>query len=726
VSELAIARRPAARSGGPRHAAPRSGGAKPKDGRGFRLDIQGLRAIAVTLVVIYHISPTALPGGFVGVDVFFVISGYLITGHLWRGYAGSGKVALVDFWGRRARRLVPAAAVVLTATWLMSLLVEHAIRLPDIARQILASALYYQNWQLAGNAVNYLKSADSASPVQHFWSLSVEEQFYLLWPLLFVLAALLTRRREQARRAVVWVLAATLVLASLAYSVYDTRVDPSAAYFVTTTRVWQLGLGGLLAIAPARITRPLARQGWLAWLGLAAVIASAFAFTGASPFPGWIALLPAGGAAAMIAAGSAAGRHGPAWFTSARPMVFLGGISYSLYLWHWPVISLCTAWTGKAPDIVTGPLIIAVAVLLAWLTKIGVEDPVRLARALAGHGWRSVSTALAAAVPVALAASYLASIPAPSTGLLPPGYPGAAALAGLARDVPVKPVRPAPQATSVPGYWAQGCLGTQHAVAETVCTFGDTTHPRLTVALVGDSVAGNWWEALSVIAQQEHWKLVTDLHANCAWTATLMNDPDNGTPYTTCHQWGASVVQDLITKIRPDVVLTTAHISMIATAHPKGGPLSRADIGAGEAAYWTQLQRHGIKVIAITETPEMRYVYQAGCIMDYGRDSPKCDVPTSKAIWPGPATSFAARAMKGTVPVIDMNDLICGPRECRPVVGNVLVFMDQHHLTPQYSQTLAPFLRQRLLTTGLFGASPGHSGASPGHSGAQRPLDVGE
>jgi hypothetical protein len=314
-----------------------------------------------------------------------------------------------------------------------------------------------------------------------------------------------------------------------------------------------------------------------------------------------------------------------------------------------------------------------------------------------------VSTALAAVVPVALVVTYLAGLPPPLTGPLPPGYPGAVALAGPARDVPVKPVLPNPLSTSVPGYWAQGCLGTQHAVAETVCAFGDTAHPRLTVALVGDSVAGNWWEALNLIAGQQHWKLVTDLNANCAWTATLMNDPDNGTPYTTCRQWGASVLNDLITKIRPDVVITTAHISMIAAAYPKGGPASRADIGAGEAAYWTRLEQHGIKVVAITETPEMRYVYQAGCILDYGRDSPKCQVPTAKAIWPGPATSFAAKAMKGTVPVVDMNDLICGPRECAPVVGNVLVYMDQHHLTPQYSQTLAPFLRERLLATGLFG-----------------------
>src|SRR5258708_2646864 len=167
--------------------------------RDFRADIQGLRAIAVTMVVIYHLYPSLLPGGFVGVDVFFVISGFLITGHLWRGYQRTGKVALLDFWGRRARRLVPAAALVLTVTWLASRLVLPVTRLGDTADQVRASALYFQNWLLAHNAVDYLKSGDAASPVEHFWSLSVEEQFYLLWPWLFLAAALVARLR--ARRA---------------------------------------------------------------------------------------------------------------------------------------------------------------------------------------------------------------------------------------------------------------------------------------------------------------------------------------------------------------------------------------------------------------------------------------------------------------------------------------------------------------------------------------------
>ena len=155
------------------------------------------------MVVIYHLYPSVLPGGFAGVDVFFVISGYLITGHLWRGYA-QGKVGLAEFWGRRARRLIPAAALVLTVTWIAARIIEPATQFANTAQQILASALYYQNWQLSSDAVDYFKSGNAATPVQHFWSLSVEEQFYIVWPMLFLLAALLTAMFAAGGRAQCW------------------------------------------------------------------------------------------------------------------------------------------------------------------------------------------------------------------------------------------------------------------------------------------------------------------------------------------------------------------------------------------------------------------------------------------------------------------------------------------------------------------------------------------
>jgi peptidoglycan/LPS O-acetylase OafA/YrhL len=676
------------------------------DGRGFRPDIQGLRALAVSMVMIYHLYPSLVPGGFAGVDVFFVISGFLITGHLWRGYQRDGRVRLLDFWGRRARRLVPAAALVLTVTWFASWLMLPASRLADTAGQIRASALYYQNWQLAHQAVNYLTADEAATPVQHFWSLSVEEQFYLVWPLLFVVAALVSRRRGAVRsgRVVLAGLVVTLTAASLAYSVYETRVDPAAAYFVTTTRMWELGAGGLLAMLPERLHRVLRRQGWLGWAGLAAVLASAFVLGGTSAFPGALALLPVSGAVMLIAGGSDLGRQGPARLMSARPMLFLGGISYSLYLWHWPMISLWTTYTGKSPDVLSGPALIAASLAAAWWTKTYVEDPVRLWPALTGHRWRSVSTALAAALPVALVSAYLVSVPGQWDGALGPGYPGAAVLAGNGVSVPAKPVLPPPDdaLAAIPQYWQQGCLDGAYAVAPKVCTYGDTTDPAITVALVGDSIAGNWFPALDELALRYHWKLVTDLHATCPWTATWMTDPNTsvaGVRYTACHEWDVTVQHDLLTSIHPDVVITSDFAQIGSVAHPQYGPAAYTDIAAGMAQYWKQLQAHGISVVPIQETPMME-VDPPDCVSEYGAASPACDRPAAEAIPRDSPIVQAARLMAGTVKVIDMNQFICAHGVCRPVVGNVLVYFDVHHLTSSYVTTTTPYLALR-----LFGSS---------------------
>jgi peptidoglycan/LPS O-acetylase OafA/YrhL len=693
-----------------RDQAKQGAGQKPGRERGFRPDIQGMRALAVSMVVIYHVRPSLLPGGFAGVDVFFVISGFLITGHLLREYQKTGRVGLVGFWGRRAKRLMPAAALVLTVTWLVSRLVLPATQLADTATQIRASALYYQNWQLAWNAVDYLQATSAATPVQHFWSLSVEEQFYVGWPLLFLFAAVAAgtfRRRakhatetDQGRRdrghLIIFVLAAVVVAGSLWYSVYYTRVNPAGAYFVTTTRIWELGIGGLLALLPARAGKRLGRVGLFGWAGLCLVVASAFVLNGTQPFPGIRALLPVGGAALLILGGSAAGRLGPSRLTSIRPLVWIGGISYSLYLWHYPIIVLWTAWRGHPIGARSAVVVVGAAVLLSWFTKVWVEDRVRTAKLLSGHDWRSVSMVLAAVVPVLLVSVYIAAEPAPFKGTLPSGYPGAAALAGKAVAAPDMPVLPPPDSISQSLYRRAGCLVDITVSTPKECVFGDTTNPVLTVALVGDSAAGEWFDALDAIAVQRHWKLVTELHSSCPWSAaTMLNSNDVGT-FTACNSWGAAVLHDLVTTIRPDVVITSDYPSMATVAHPViGSTAAVSDIGAGMARYWTQLKNAGISVTAIRESPDLVEDVPT-CVEKNPSDLAKCDVPRSKAIRADTPITDAAKLMHGKVAVVDANSLICGPQECTPVVGNVLVYSDRHHLTWYYSKSTAPFLEPLL------------------------------
>jgi peptidoglycan/LPS O-acetylase OafA/YrhL len=670
---------------------------------GFRPDVQGLRALAVSMVLVYHLYPSLVPGGFAGVDVFFVISGFLITGHLLREYRKTGTISLAGFWGRRAKRLIPASALVLAITWLVSLRVLVGPDLGNAADQVRASALYFQNWQLAGDAVDYLKSTDTASPVQHFWSLSVEEQFYLLWPLLFIAAALLVRvlparlRAVSGYRAIV-ALTTAIVLGSLAYSAYYTHANPAAAYFVTTTRIWELGAGGLLALLPARLAEPVGRHGWLGWLGLAMAVASAFVLRGTMPFPGVIALLPVGGAVLLIACGSPTAHGGPARLMSLKPLVFLGGISYSLYLWHWPLISLSTYYRGRPVGTVTGPVIILASVLLAWLTKVFIEDRVRQARFLSGHPWRSVSTALAAVLPVALVTGYLVT-QVPWNGQLGPGHPGAAALAAGAPDVPAKPILPPPgnPTTSMrPVYWQKGCLDNVPNTTIDTCVYGDTVHPRLTVALVGDSVAGNWFPALNELAVQQHWELVTEMHGECLWTATLLWYGPTSSPYTACQQWGTNLLHALLTTIRPNVVIVSGRQEEGTVSDKKAGAVARRDIGNGMVPYWKQLLGHGIPVIAIKETPEVS-ARTTVCILKHRLNYQPCATPTSQAIVSTSPIQWATGQFHGAVPVIDMNSLICSPSECEPVVGNVFVYFDSHHITASYGQTLTPYLARRLV-----------------------------
>ncbi len=298
-------------------------------------------------------------------------------------------------------------------------------------------------------------------------------------------------------------------------------------------------------------------------------------------------------------------------------------------------------------------------------------------------------------MPVVLVWVFIAGEPAPWTGKLGPDYPGAAALASKDVAVLAEPVLPSPNAISLPLYRQEGCLVDKHVAQPTECVFGDTGHPVLTVALVGDSAAGQWFSALQAIAVRRHWKLVTELHSTCAWTATMMIDPDGqGSSFDSCHAWGVTVLRDLLATVRPAVVITSDYPSLKTVAHPKGGRPAMADIGTGMARYWTQLKHAGISVVAIRESPDV-VLDAPECVARNPSLLRKCDVPTAKAIMRHPPTEYAA--WLSAVPVIDMNRLICRPRRCAPVVGNVLVYSDRHHLTSYYSLTTAPYLEERLL-----------------------------
>lgn len=352
---------------------------RARTGGGIRPEIQALRALAVLAVVVGHVWPRVAPAGFLGVDVFFVISGFLITGQLMRERERSGRINLLRFYVRRARRLLPAAVAALAATAAGVLLFVPRDLWRQYLGEILSSLFYVQNWFLAIASTEPSRAALEASPVVHFWSLSVEEQFYFVWPLL-VMAAYVVAARIGARRGMLIVLGAVTV-GSFVYSVLQTGANSDVAYYSTFSRAWEFGVGGLLALLPRAAAALSDRQrAVLSWLGIILIVGSVAAWNDKGAFPGWTALVPVMGTAAVIVAGAPESAWGPMPLARTRIVQWLGDASYSLYLWHWPIIALLPFATGTpTPWFVLVPLL-GLCVLVSALSLRYIENPLRFSQ----------------------------------------------------------------------------------------------------------------------------------------------------------------------------------------------------------------------------------------------------------------------------------------------------------------------------------------------------------
>lgn len=670
-------------SAGPGTAAPP---AAPAATSRFRPDVEGLRAVAVGLVLWYHAGLPWLDGGFAGVDVFFVISGFLITGQLVREVERTGRVSLPRFYARRAKRLFPAAATVLLSTCALVLAVFPTTTWKDFGGDIAASAAYLVNWRLAERSVDYLAEDTQQSPVQHFWSLAVEEQYYILWPLLILALAVVVRRTSLPVRPTLAVgLGALIVLPSLAWSVHLTEVEAPRAYFVTTTRLWELGIGALVAIGSHLWVRaPRAAAAALGWAGLATIALGAALQDTTVPWPGSAALVPTLGAAAVLVAGFAAGDAGPLRLLRLRPMTWVGALSYSLYLWHWPlVVAAGQVW----PDAAWAPVAaVVVSVVPAWLTYRLVEGPVRHHPLFSVRARPALSLGLALTL-VGVLAGFAVSRAAPQAQLADPSSaPGAAALAPDPGRASVStepgPMTPDPlEATEdLPSLYAENC---QVSVADEglkTCEFGDPDGDTV-VALVGDSKISQWLPAVEEIAKERGYKVVTYVRSACAFSATL-NAMEGGAAQR-CQEWGTQVIDRLTGDERPDVVLTS---SVRSEGVDSAGDRSVEALGEGYATYWERLEDAGVRVGVITDNPAPQEpVYT--CVAEHPDDyMTACQVPF--ALGQGtPALLDGTERVSG-VEVIDVLPWVCPADTCWPVIGQVLLYRQGSHLTATYARSL--------------------------------------
>jgi peptidoglycan/LPS O-acetylase OafA/YrhL len=385
-------------------------GTAPGD-RAFRPDVEGLRAVAVGAVVLYHAAVPHMAGGFVGVDVFFVVSGFVITGLLLRERARYGKTRLLAFYGRRSRRILPAATLVIIVTVLSSYHWLGFIAGDSTARVARSASLFFANFHFISAGTNYLSSQQPPSLLQNFWSLSVEEQFYLLYPTLFIVAAL-TWRRASFRLKLTGLLVCSIA-ASLTWSIVQTQSNATTAYFSPFTRAWELALGALVAVwSPqlAKLARPAA--GVVTWVGLAGIVAAVVAYNDTTRYPGVSVVLPVVSTALVVAGGAAQPKLGAERLLHLRGFQWMGKLSYSLYLWHWPVLILVAQHDGHPLTVVDSLLWVLVALALSVASYVAVENPIRHWKFLTVSGLRSISLGvLLIGLSVGVSAFELASHP---------------------------------------------------------------------------------------------------------------------------------------------------------------------------------------------------------------------------------------------------------------------------------------------------------------------------
>ncbi|HEY3736539.1 MAG TPA: acyltransferase family protein [Jatrophihabitans sp.] len=686
---------------------------------GIRPDIQVLRCLAVLSVVLFHLFPGQITGGYVGVDVFFVISGFLITSHLLREVSRSGRISLVAFWSRRARRLLPAAFVVLIVTLGVTLLAAPKVVWKPYLSQISASALYWQNWKLAANSVDYFAADQKPSPAQHYWSLSVEEQFYVVWPLLLVALVFIARRLDLRRRSVSVCLGFVAVFGgSLVYSALVEH--ESYGYFSTFTHAWEFAAGGILGLFAERASAFFSRHRLAAplasWLGLAGILYAVVRFTGSTPFPGTAALLPVAGTLLVLAAGVGSGAGVTDRLLRLRPLQWVGDVSYSLYLWHWPPIVLLP-WITSHPLRPGEKLAILVGALVAaGLTRTFVENRFRLRSSVSR---RTVLRTLAALVPVTAlivgSCDIAASQSTTDTNQLVQQitasvggaqcFGAAAVLSGATCPAPnvlttADAATLAAQDNDLAGWLAEqyptqkqdpaDCPKLSQWVRE--CVWGSST-AKQTVALVGDSHARALLPAVVGAAKAHGWRLEFMWHADCRPVVPLFKSTVAAENGAECVGWKNQVIDTVTSDKRINVVITAASTRRYANEMP--GAANQNMIASAFKATWSRWTAAGKNVVVALDVP-FAADSVPGCVAAAGTLTDPCAAPRASAIPTDPLDLATTPDVPPGVSTLDLTIPQCDATLCHFAVGGLVTHVDTSHLSVHYAATLAPLVDSKV------------------------------
>jgi peptidoglycan/LPS O-acetylase OafA/YrhL len=686
----------------------------------YRHDLDGLRGIAIALVAVFHVWFGRVSGG---VDVFLALSGFFFGGRLLRAALTPGSsLSPVPEVTRLVRRLLPALVVVLAASAILTILIQPETRWETFADQSLASLGYFQNWELANTASNYLRAGEAVSPLQHIWSMSVQGQFYIgFLALIFTFAYLLRRRLGDRMRIFFVVLLSVLTIASFVYAIFAHNADQATAYYNSFARAWELLLGALLGALVPYVRWPMWLRTTVAAVALAAILSCGALIDGVKEFPGPLALVPVG--AAMLFILSAANRQAdpstadrlpaPNRLLATAPFVSLGAMAYSLYLWHWPLLIFWLSYTGRPRvNFVEGAVVLLLSGVLAWLTLRYVENPLRY-RAATKAPKQTPAVPLRERLrrPTIVLGSSVALLGVALTAtsftwrehvtvqrangkelatLSPVDYPGARALINGAkvRKLPMRPTVLEAK-DDLPETTTDGCISDFDNSNVINCTFGDRAATR-TIALAGGSHAEHWITALDLLGQIHHFKVVTYMKMGCPLTTEqrplVMGD---NRPYPGCHEWNQRVMPELIAD-HPDFVFTT---STRPWNIKPGDVMPATYIGI-----WHALSDNKIPILAMRDTPWMvrdgKPYFPVDCLAD-GGDAISCGIKRSDVLSDHNQTlDFVAQFP--LLKPLDMSDAVCRKDICRAVEGNVLLYRDAHHISTTYMRTMTAELGRQI------------------------------
>ena len=694
-----------------------------------RSDIEGLRAIAVVAVLLFHFGVPGTDGGYVGVDVFFVISGFLITALLLREKESTGTISLRDFYARRIRRLLPVSCVVIAITAIAGIIWLSPARLDDFAQEIVATALFFPNMLFASRGANYLQSQLQPSPLQHFWSLAVEEQFYAIWPVLMVLV---TRGRTLVRQRV-FVLISAIIAGSFFVSVAFTTTQPSWSYFGLHTRAWELGVGALLAVLwPFFSSRSGLLRPWIGWMGALAIMYSVVAFNAVTTFPGYVALLPVMGTALIIASGrpQADITMHPASLhriLAVKPLQYIGARSYALYIWHWPPLIIVEATRGDALTVMDRMWILVGVLVATEITHRLIENPIRrsqflvmrtqltlnigaflvlggvLAGAAAAYIQPNQSTGVVVTTPTLGTTTTLPSSTSSTTLALPTGpqpismtQDGAPqpVIDGLSISVAPDnldpPTNKAETNTNIT--YDNDCHQFFKETIKKNCIFGDPSG-EITLALFGDSHAAQWFSPLHEIAIANKWRLIALTQGGCTPIELSIYNVQNGGVYRHCTPWRKNALQ-YMKEEGVDFVFTGQYVRYRDAN--SGGIVSSRQWRIGYTELVQTLRASSMEPILFGDTPDIPGV-PPECIASNRRNVAQCVSTLNRATLMDVMDALRKVARDEKVSMIDPQRWLCHDNRCPVIVGNISVYRDDNHISDVMARWLQPLLADKIV-----------------------------